>query len=152
MREYHIEKITTADRIPELAHVFRTSFRDTYPLFPELHTPEEDLEFFTNVVLAKDEVYIAIDEKLRIAGFIAFNKEFIDHLYLLPEAQHEGLGSKLIRIAFAHSDELKLWTFQENTGARSLYQKHGFIAIKETDGADNEEKQPDILFWRKNPA
>ena len=150
MGKYHITKIDTPDKIPELAKTFRTSFRQTYPHFPELHTGEEDINFFTNVILEKDEVYIVEDENDRIIGFIAFNKDFIDHLYLLPEVQRKGLGSELIRIAFEHSDELKLWTFQENTAARSFYTKHGFIAIKETDGADNEEKQPDILFqWKK---
>jgi len=146
--KYHITKLITSERIPELAKAFRVSFRNTYPDFPELHTPEEDIDFFTNSVYAKDEIYIAEDEEKSIVGFIAFNKEFIDHLYLLPKVQRKGLGSELIAIAQKHSDELRLWTFQENTNARSFYTKHGFVAIKVTDG-ENEEKRPDILFWWK---
>ena len=148
--KYRISKITTPDLMLEVAKVFRASFQHTYPHFPELHTPEEDKNFFTNVIFEKDEVYIAEDEHHKIIGFIAFNKEFIDHLYLLPEAQRKGIGSELIHIAFQHSDELSLWTFQENFGARSFYAKQGFIVIKETDGTDNEEQQPDILFqWKR---
>jgi putative acetyltransferase len=137
------------DRMPEVAKVLRASFDHTYTQFPKLHTPEEDESFFTNVVFTKNKVYIAEDESGKIVGFIAFNNEFIDHLYLLPEAQRKGVGSELIGLALQHSAHLKLWTFQENFGARAFYEKHGFVAILETNGADNDERQPDILFERK---
>lgn len=137
------------DRMPEVAHVLRTSFRHTYPTFPELHTDDEDREFFTNVVFPKNAIYIAEDASGKIVGFIAFNDEFIDHLYLLPEVQRQGIGSMLIQHALEHSDHLKLWTFQENTASIAFYQKHGFTPILETDGEGNEEKQPDVLLERR---
>jgi putative acetyltransferase len=146
--EYHILK-ATKDRMPEVARIFKVSFRHTYPNFPELHTPEEDRKYFTKVVFEKNDIFIAEVSGTAI-GFIAFNNEFIDHLYLLPEAQRQGIGKKLLAIAKQHSDHLQLWTFQQNNPARSFYIKHGFVAVRETDGASNEEKQPDILFeWRR---
>lgn len=149
MMPIHITK-ASLDRVSEVAKVFRASFRHTYPNFPELHTADEDREFFTNVVFAKDEVHIAEDGAGKIVGFIAFNNEFIDHLYLLPEVQRTGIGSALLKVALEHSDHLKLWTFQQNSGARAFYATHGFVAIRVTDGAGNEEQQPDILFeWKK---
>ncbi len=135
--------------MPEVARVLRASFRHTYPTFPELHTDEEDRAFFTDVVFPKNEIYIAEDASGKIVGFIAFNDEFIDHLYLLSEVQRQGIGSKLIELALTHSDHLKLWTFQENTSAIAFYKKHGFSVILETDGAGNEEKQPDVLLERR---
>ena len=137
------------DRMPEVAKVLRTSFRHTYPTFPELHTEEEDREFFTNIVFPKNEIYIAEDVSGKIVGFIAFNNEFIDHLYLLPEAQRQGIGSELIGLALKHSDHLKLWTFQENTGAIAFYEKLGFTPILKTDCSGNDEKQPDVLLERR---
>lgn len=43
---------------------------------------------------------------------------------------------------------LQLWTFQSNTGARRFYERHGFVAVEQTDG-DNEEGAPDVRYeWR----
>ena len=134
----------------EIAKVLRTSFKVTYPTFPELHTPEEDRNFIANVVFAKDDVFVAEVEG-RIIGFIAFNAEYVDHLYLLPGSQRLGIGRQLLEIAMNAHSQLKLWTFQENTGARAFYEKHGFIATQFTDGAGNEEKQPDVMYqWKRN--
>ena len=45
---------------------------------------------------------------------------------------------------------LNAWTFQRNTAARNFYESRGFAKIRETDGADNAEKEPDILyFWSR---
>src|SRR5690348_9209190 len=101
-----------------VAAIFRSSFRLTYPDFPELHTAEEDIEFFSNVIFSKDSVYIAIEEN-RVLGFIAFNDEYIDHLYVLKEAQGQGVGSLLLAFAMKDRDTLKLWTFQINVRARA---------------------------------
>ena len=49
------------------------------------------------------------------------------------------------------ASELSLWTFQQNARARRFYAKHGFVAVVETDGLDNEEKLPDVLYrWRRD--
>ena len=47
-------------------------------------------------------------------------------------------------------DQVQLWTFQSNAGARRFYERHGFVAVQTTDG-DNEEQAPDIRYlWRRN--
>ncbi len=136
-----------AAQIPELARVFREAFRATYPHFPELHTAEEDVAFFRDVIFAKHQVHVA--QNGMITGFIAFDRDWVHHLYLLPAAQGYGTGRALLALAQRESTYLQLWTFQENTRARVFYHKHGFREIRETDGAENEEKQPDVLLeWR----
>lgn len=46
--------------------------------------------------------------------------------------------------------ELRLWTFQANAQAQRFYEKHGFQIERKTDGRDNEEKQPDVLYvWAR---
>lgn len=45
---------------------------------------------------------------------------------------------------------LHAWTFQRNAVARSFYESRKFLKVKETDGSDNAEKEPDILyFWSR---
>jgi hypothetical protein len=43
---------------------------------------------------------------------------------------------------------VRLYTFQENTGARRFYERHGFVAIQFTNGETNEEHCPDVLYER----
>ena len=130
-----------------VARLFRESFRATYPSFPELHTPEEDLAFFENVVFQRASIHLAEESgSRRLLGFIAFRPEFIDHLYVAPEAQGKGIGSRLLEIALANASRVQLWTFQENARARAFYRKHGFVEIRATEGAENEEKRPDVLM------
>ncbi|MNI84182.1 putative acetyltransferase [compost metagenome] len=64
--------------------------------------------------------------------------------------QGRGIGSRLLDIAKANHVRLNLWTFQKNAGARFFYESQGFEVVRETDGADNEEQEPDILYsWRR---
>ncbi|HTD14165.1 MAG TPA: GNAT family N-acetyltransferase, partial [Chthoniobacterales bacterium] len=73
-----------------------------------------------------------------------------DQLYVLPSAQRHGIGTALLDIARGAFSSLNVWTFQRNTAARNFYESRGFVKIKETDGADNAEKEPDILyFWSR---
>jgi hypothetical protein len=43
-------------------------------------------------------------------------------------------------------DRLQLWTFQRNLRARGFYEARGFALVRQTDGSDNEEKEPDALY------
>jgi putative acetyltransferase len=150
-RDYSIREAMLSD-MAECAKVFKISKEISLPFVPQLHTPEEDVVFFSNHVFEKDLVYIAItNDTKKVCGFIAFNDYFVDHLYLLPDAQGVGLGSRLLNVAKNHSPYLKIWAFQKNEVARKFYAKQGFVEIEETDGIDNEEKLPDVLFeWRSS--
>jgi hypothetical protein len=41
---------------------------------------------------------------------------------------------------------LQLWTFASNLAARHFYEQRGFTATEQTDGADNEERAPDVHY------
>jgi ribosomal protein S18 acetylase RimI-like enzyme len=142
-----IERASSED-VKELVLLHKKVFSDTYPEFPKLHTHEEDLNHFTEVIQG-EQVHVA---KLaeRIVGYIAFGKGEISKLYIDPEFQGQGLGEKLVDIAKSQNEHLVLWTFQENKKARGFYERLGFVATKETDGSENEEKQPDVMYeWRE---
>jgi GNAT superfamily N-acetyltransferase len=49
------------------------------------------------------------------------------------------------------TDPLWLWTFQANAGARRFYERNGFAPVEFTDGAANEEHEPDVRYeWLPN--
>ena len=71
----------------------------------------------------------------------------------MPDAQRQGLGTSLLKIAQGAFDHLRLWTFQRNANARRFYERRGFALVQETDGSRNEEKEPDALYlWRRDGA
>lgn len=135
----------TIEDMPEVARLFRISRESELPYLPKLHTPEEDLEFFRSVVFPNQKVHVLwCDQKL--VGFIAFDPEWIHHLYVLPDAIGKGFGKLLLQIAMSEGKPLKLWAFKRNERAIKFYEKQGFRIIEETDGGGNQEKEPDVLM------
>ncbi|MDZ7652866.1 MAG: GNAT family N-acetyltransferase [Burkholderiaceae bacterium] len=75
---------------------------------------------------------------------------WIERLYVAANAVGTGLGSELLCFALAPDQRrdraVRLWTFQANAGARRFYERQGFVPIRFTDGRDNIERCPDVLY------
>lgn len=136
--------------MPDVAKIHRLAFFTAMPHMPVLHTPDEDLNFYTTGIFTSSEVWVAEFDDV-VAGFIAFRDGLIEQLYVIPKCQRRGIGSSLLSVAKSMSDSLKVWTFQCNEGARHFYEKHDFGVERQTDGAGNEEQQPDMLYiWQRS--
>ena len=133
------------DDMDAAARVVRTAFDQALPSLAGLHTPEEDQWFFRERVFETCEVWGAFDGAA-MRGIIAFREGWIDQLYVLPTAQRRGVGKDLLQVAQNAFGRLQLWTFQRNAPARRFYEARGFALIQQTDGARNEEKEPDALY------
>lgn len=130
-----------------IALLYRRTAMAAWPfLYP--HTPEEDRAFFKDA-FARGTVWAA-EEAGALIGFCAVRRGWIDHFYVAPERHGEGIGQRLIRMALKGRSRVKLWTFQRNTRSRAFYRLQGFIEVRFTDGAHNEEKEPDVMMeWRR---
>lgn len=136
------------DDMPAAAKVHRTSFDMRLPWLAQLHTPEEDRGHWSGHLFATCDIWGA-ERDGALLGIIAFREDWIDQLYILPNAQRQGIGTRLVDIAKAAYPKLSLWTFQRNAAARRFYEARGFVEIRQTDGTANEEKEPDVLYrWR----
>jgi putative acetyltransferase len=133
------------DEMDRAALVHRASFDDRLPWLSGLHTPDEDREFYRQHVFSAFAVWGVLSSDV-LLGIIAFREDWIDQLYVLPGAQRRGVGTALLEIAKSQAKELQLWTFQRNAPARRFYERHGFVLVKETDGSENEEREPDALY------
>jgi len=61
-----------------------------------------------------------------------------------------GYGRALLDEAKERNSQLQLWTFQRNLNAIGFYTANGFRLVRETDGAGNEEREPDALLgWSR---
>ncbi len=134
----------------QVAFIHRTSFDERLPWLTGIHSPEEDVAYFSDHVFTKCEVWGALHGTL--VGFIAFHPGWIEQLYVLPQWQRRGAGRLLLQVAMTASHDLRLSTFQKNEPSRLFYEAHGFVAIQKTDGAANEEREPDVLYQWKHPA
>jgi GNAT superfamily N-acetyltransferase len=140
-----LRRATTSD-VDAVANVYSTSFR-LLAFLPMLHTAEDYKWFIANVILKECEVTVAEDET-GIVAFLARQGEEIRLLYTRPDRIGMGAGTQLIDAAKATAGigALELWCFQANGRARRFYEARGFRAIRFTDGAENEERMPDIRY------
>jgi putative acetyltransferase len=122
-----------------------TASRQVLDFLPVLHTPEEDRAFIAGHILPNFRIMVA-ELDGRIAGYMAEAPNWIEQLYLAPDLLRQGIGSALITSAQSRHDWLELWCFAQNRRGRAFYERHGFVAIAETDGSGNEEGAPDIRY------
>jgi GNAT superfamily N-acetyltransferase len=141
-----IEEAGPADA-DALAAIFTASRLAAMPWLARLHSAAEDRRFIADQVIgASDEVLLVRREGHPI-GFLALRGAMVEHLYVEPGAQRTGIGSALLEAAKSRRPGgLRLWVFQRNDGARAFYARHGFAEVERTDGAANEEREPDMLL------
>ncbi|MEY1556597.1 GNAT family N-acetyltransferase [Yoonia sp. R2331] len=114
---------------------------------PRLHSPPEDLQFLRKLI--GGGLVTVADIRGIAVGYLARDGADLMHLYVDHDHRRQGIGTQLLHAAQRTSGHLHLWCFQANTGARRFYERHGFTATDETDGADNEEGLPDLRYeWR----
>ena len=144
-----IRQLELAD-MDAAARIHRTAFDHALPWLAGLHTPEADRWFYRERVFTACQVHGAFEGGALVA-IIAFRSDWIDQLYVLPEVQGRGVGNELLQVAKRAFDCLQLWTFQRNLSARRFYVARGFALVEQTDGARNEEKEPDARYLWTRP-
>ena len=133
-----------------LADIHIVSRATAMPWLRVVHSAEQTRWWMTQVVVPRLEVWVA-DRDGAAVGFLALQDEWVEQLYVDPQAWRCGAGAMLLDHAKQRRpDGLKLWTFQRNTLARQFYRKHGFVEMRQTDGSSNEEREPDVMLeWRR---
>jgi ribosomal protein S18 acetylase RimI-like enzyme len=142
----------TADDAPALADIHVRARRECMSYLPEIHSPEDVLEWIRGIIPQHDEVWLAEDEG-RVVGFFMLSDGVLYHLYVYPELHGQGVGSLLFeRVKELSPQGFRLWVFQRNTQARDFYEHRGLRVVELTDGSRNEEREPDALYeWLPSP-
>lgn len=137
----------TDDDAPALGRLHHRAVCDTYPHLAWLHTEEQTVRWMAREVLGGNDVVVAVVEE-QIRGYVALKPGWVEHLYIENGWRGCGIGSRLLQMALERGDELQLWTMQCNRRARDFYEHRGFRAVEFTDGADNDEHEPDVRYVR----
>lgn len=135
-----------------MASVFLRSWDAALPTVARAHPDEALPTYLRDVVLVTMEAYVWDDGEL--AGWMALDGDWIAQLYLAPDRRGQGIGAAFVALAQRQRpDGLQCWTFAVNGPARRFYQRHGFTEAEQTDGASNEEHEPDVRYvWRASPT
>ena len=116
---------------------------------PPVHGDDDVRAWFASHVVRDAELWVAEGPAGRLHGILVLNGPWVEQLYVDPSMTGRGIGSELLELAVRERPTgLRLWTFASNTGAQRFYERHGFVEVRRTDGSDNEEGEPDILYDR----
>ena len=95
------------------------------PDFVEMHTPERQQAFLRGKLDRGARIYMLIAEKP--IGIVSVTDSLIEDLYVLPEMQNRGYGTKLLRYAAERcTGTPTLWILGNNVNAERLYRRLGF--------------------------
>ena len=112
------------------------------PDFIETHTPDRQREYLRNKMNNGTKLYMLVEEKP--IGVVSVTKGLIEDLYILPDMQNMGYGTKLLLYAVGQcTDTPTLWILENNINAERLYRRIGF---KETGRKNATNKLDEIEF------
>jgi ribosomal protein S18 acetylase RimI-like enzyme len=144
---------TQAD-VSSVTQVYLTSRKVFVAFAPIAHSDEAVYYWIRDILIPSNRVTI-VEQAGKVIGMMALSVDdsvgWIDHLYLLPQAVGQGIGTALVERAKTElGSPIRLYTFQANGGAIHFYERHGFKPIQNGDGSGNEERCPDVLYeWSR---
>ena len=96
------------------------------PDFVAAHTPDRQRNYLSKKMNSGTKVYMLVEEKP--IGIVSVTNSLIEDLYVLPDMQNRGYGTKLLQYAIDQcTDTPTLWILENNINAERLYQRMGFM-------------------------
>lgn len=137
----------TAHDAARLTALFVAARAAAYPAMPHsIHPPHEIQAWFRELLEGDRETWVA-ERDGALVGYLVLDPAWLDSLYVRPDLTGQGIGSALFDLAKSlRPGGFSLWVFESNVRAREFYLRRGMHETERTDGADNEEKAPDIMM------
>ena len=135
------------ENLKEAATVHSLAWQESHrsfctPEFVNLHTPERQEGYLRSKMETGSKVYLLLEDKP--VALVSVTENLIEDLYVLPEKQNQGYGTKLLLFAMEKcTGTPTLWILENNLGAKRLYERMGFSVTGRrnniTDGLDEIE-------------
>ena len=124
--------IVTVDQsnLSEAAAIHSASWQESHrsfcsPEFIALHSPQHQKAYLQEKIDNGSKLFILIADKP--VGVVSVTGNLIEDLYILPDYQQQGHGTRLLRFAIEQCDSTPtLWILENNKGAEKLYRREGF--------------------------
>jgi ribosomal protein S18 acetylase RimI-like enzyme len=144
-----IREFRDADE-PAVVKVWHRSGRAAYTFLPtwQAFTLGQADRAFRAVIRPTCDIWVAVSDQ-QIVAFLAMKGSCIDRMYVDPDHQGRGWGTRLLEFAKQRSaDGLELHTHQQNTRACAFYERHGFATVR-FGTSPPPERAPDVEYhWR----
>ncbi|MCR5671246.1 MAG: GNAT family N-acetyltransferase [Butyrivibrio sp.] len=124
----------TDKNIHEAARIHSISWQESHRSFCdadfiEIHSIEHQQKYIAEKIAKGIEFFILCDKDP--VAVISIDGGLIEDLYVLPECQNKGYGTKLLDHALSLIQERglqpSLWILENNHGAERLYLRKGFV-------------------------
>lgn len=93
--------------------------------FIEQHTPERQREYLERKMNVGSKIFMLVEEMP--IGIVSVTDSLIEDLYILPDKQNMGYGTKLLQFAVSQCiGTPTLWILENNINAERLYLRMGF--------------------------
>ncbi|MDF9797969.1 putative acetyltransferase [Catalinimonas alkaloidigena] len=146
---YTLEKGELAD-FPEIVEVWEASVRATHHFLTE-----EDILYFKPLILHEYldavDLWVALDQKRKIIGFLGVIDDSIEMLFIHPEHRGMGAGKLLLHHAIDTFHAKYVDVNEQNVQAVNFYKKMGFITQDRSE-RDSLGKPYPILHMKLKPT
>lgn len=122
--------IVNEDNILIAAEIHSISWKKSHESFCkkdflEQHTTQHQKMYLCNEINLGKNLFMLIEDMP--VGIVSVHNNLIENLYILPEEQHKGYGTQLLKFAIQQCKGTPtLWILDNNDKAYSLYSKYGF--------------------------
>ena len=83
-----------------------------------------------NIYIPNSETYV-YESETDIYGFFSLSENILAAIFVKPDQQGRGIGTKLLQKAKKLRNELRLTVYRENSKSVLFYEKAGFRYVKE---------------------
>jgi ribosomal protein S18 acetylase RimI-like enzyme len=109
-------------------------------------TYEKRRDFKKSLISNEQEVIVATDSG-NVIGYMVLSNNRIKSLFISPNYQGGGVGSRLIKYAQQSANQyLELSVLSNNQPAIEFYKKHGFAIIEKSDKTYFDVNKLDMQF------
>ena len=118
------------EELREAARIHSVSWQESHrsfcmPEFIALHTPEHQEEYLRDKMDHGARVFMLTEGEP--VGIVSVAGSLIEDLYILPEYQNRGYGTRLLHYAIRQCEgSPTLWILENNKDAERLYRREGF--------------------------
>lgn len=117
------------ENLQEAAFVHAESWRASHhgicsPEFLNAHTVQRQTAYLRGELAQGKQVFLLLDPEP--AAVVSVWNDLIENLYVLPEKQGMGYGSRLLQFAIEQCRKPKLWILSSNEKALRFYEARGF--------------------------
>lgn len=122
--------------IDKIMKIWLESTIKAHDFIPEKYW-QDNFNAVKNIYIPQSKTYV-YEEDEEIKGFISIlNDDFIGALFVSPNEQGKGIGSKLIEYANNKFDNLKLAVYKQNEKSVDFYIKKGFEILSKEINEDS---------------